>query len=814
MNKMKRQAIITTLAFVLLYTSGMAQVVLSEVCSKNTTTLIINGESPDYIELYNSGTSTVALEGYGLSDDESNVRSWLLPNIDIDPGEYLLILADDEDKLDDYAHTNFKLSDGGEILTLTAADGTILEELDIPSLDADEAYAIINGDWQKANPTPGAANSSGEYPTMAVPTFSINTGMYSSGTTVSITSADDDGIIEYYVNELDDLDKDDDNELVLTLTQTTTVCARADAPNKKQSPLVCHTYVIDTDHQLPILSVIASDEDLFDNTDGLFELGPDASSQFPFFGANFWSDGSTEVYFQYYDETQGALFQGHGDLEMHGGSQARTNPQKTFRLLAKQKYDQPLFEYPFFDSKPSIESYKRLVVRNASGDYNKAHCRDGFLENYLINSGLDIDATAYQPVAVYINGDYYGLMGLREKVDKHYTSSNYGTTDVDMLEEEAVVIEGDSLDYISNVNFVSNNDMAEASNYAQAAAYFDIPSLIDYFIAQVGFNNADWPNNNIKLWRPRSTTDSHWRYLLFDMDASMGRWSWSTAENNMLAEKLDIPANTNLFVALMNGLLDNASFRFDLLNRHQDLFNTAFTPTTSTAAFDSFVATISDEMQRQLLRWPSTTYEEWEGTNIPEIRSYLTDRPQYTTDYFAQQLGVTGTYTLTIDSDEANAVVQLNTLAEVPMGFEGDYYVDVPIRVTASDMPGLQFLHWEVTVGTNTTINTSPTIAEAFDSDVELRAVYQSMATATDLIQHHYIAGAELQVTLYNANGGDVHYELISKAGQLLQVGVLSSLPAGIVTTGIPLAETNTDIVLLHLRSGNKSGTAKILLAR
>jgi len=786
------------------------QIMLSEVCSKNEEALVIDGETPDYIELYNAGSSSVNLEGYGLSDDEDNPRSWLLPNISIGAGEYLIILADDEDKLDEYAHTNFKLSDGGEVLTLTADDGSTIEELDIPSLDPDQAYALINGEWQKANTTPGQENTSGEYPTMPLPDFNVTTGVYQVGTTVTISSPVSTGIIEYYLNDLDDLEKDDDNQLQLTLSQSVIICARADAPTQKQSELVCHTYIVNANHELPILSVLASETDLYDPVDGLFEFGPNASSQFPFLGANFWSEGSTEVYFQYHDPISDEVFAGHGDLEMHGGTQARTNPQKTFKLLAKEKYGQPFFEHQFFKSKPELDSYKRLVVRNASGDYNEAHCRDGFLEDFIIGNGIDVDATAYQPVAVYINGQYYGLMGLREKVDKYYTNSNYGTTDVDMLEEEAVVIEGDSLDYIAHVNYVVDNDMATAANYAQASTYFDIPSLIDYFVVQIGFNNADWPNNNIKLWRPQES-GGKWRYLLFDMDASLGRWSWSTAENDILSEKLDIPTNTNLYIALMNGLFDNADFRNDVLNRHQDLFNTAFAPSKSIAALDELVGNISGEIARHFVKWPSTTYEEWDTVNIPVIREYLQDRPAYSTAYFANHFDIPSSYQLTITSDQPAAAIELNSLDDIDDDFVGRYFEDVPIRVMAADAGATDFVHWEITTSSGTMINSDRELRMAFAEDVQLHAVYGQVSSSTDLIRSHSIVGSDLQLSIYNPTGEAVVFNVYNTIGQRLQAGTLPLGSGDSVRATIPLHTDRTELLIVNLQQGRRSATLKII---
>jgi len=254
--------------------------------------------------------------------------------------------------------------------------------------------------------------------------------------------------------------------------------------------LSCESFIIGEAHDLPVLSLIVDSVRLFDEETGIFELGPNADAAWPFWGANFWSNEDAEVYFQYFN-TADTTFYGHGDVQMHGGRESRTKPQKTFRLKAKNKYNQPFFEHPFFSFKPEINSYKRLVVRNASGDFNAGHCRDGFLEDYLLRAGLNLDANSFEPMVVYINGDYYGVMGLREKIDEYYVQSNYQTIDIDLLEEEILLEFGDTAAFIEHYGFLLREDLSDPVKYEQAKGYFDVLNLTDYFIAQIGNVSGD-----------------------------------------------------------------------------------------------------------------------------------------------------------------------------------------------------------------------------------------------------------------------------------------------------------------------------------
>lgn len=89
------------------------------VASNNTVLADEDGDYSDFIEIYNFGTTTVNLQNFGLTDDESNPFQWVFPNIALQPDKYLLVWASSKNRT--YAsqplHTNFKISAGGETIT-------------------------------------------------------------------------------------------------------------------------------------------------------------------------------------------------------------------------------------------------------------------------------------------------------------------------------------------------------------------------------------------------------------------------------------------------------------------------------------------------------------------------------------------------------------------------------------------------------------------------------------------------------------------------------------------------------------------------
>ncbi|MBL7941799.1 MAG: lamin tail domain-containing protein, partial [Flavobacteriales bacterium] len=75
-----------------------AQVLLNEVASTNPQLVADeSSEYPDWIELYNSGLTTVNIAGWSLTDNPLNPDKWLLPDIDLAPAERLLVFASGND---------------------------------------------------------------------------------------------------------------------------------------------------------------------------------------------------------------------------------------------------------------------------------------------------------------------------------------------------------------------------------------------------------------------------------------------------------------------------------------------------------------------------------------------------------------------------------------------------------------------------------------------------------------------------------------------------------------------------------------------
>ena len=108
-------------------------------------------------------------------------------------------------------------------------------------------------------------------------------------------------------------------------------------------------------------------------------------------------------------------------------------------------------------------TFDSFVLRNSGNDFQYTHIRDAMMQTLV--KDLDIDYQEYRPATSFINGQYWGIYNIREKISEHYPEHRYGVDpdNIDMLENSMSVIHGDALHYRRLIDFISTNDMSTSS---------------------------------------------------------------------------------------------------------------------------------------------------------------------------------------------------------------------------------------------------------------------------------------------------------------------------------------------------------------
>ncbi len=119
-----------------------------------------NWNSPDWIELYNSGNTAIWLGDIYISDNSEIPEKALLPAYALEPGEYFLVFAsgsttDNENNF----HVPFKLGQGDLHISLTRNQTALdIQEMEILPTDISKGR-LENGEWEYfATPTPLSKN--------------------------------------------------------------------------------------------------------------------------------------------------------------------------------------------------------------------------------------------------------------------------------------------------------------------------------------------------------------------------------------------------------------------------------------------------------------------------------------------------------------------------------------------------------------------------------------------------------------------------------------------------------------------------------
>ena len=159
------------IAAALIFSTGKAiagekgGVTIWEVCSVNRAGMPDGqGEYPDWIEIKNTAQVPVSLAGFTLGDGRKKDRQATLPDITLNPDEYMLLCASGREGWDgQYYHVPFRLSAEGELLLLGAPDGRVVQLIYLPAMGADESYGMTgSGIMEKSRyPTPGQENAMG-----------------------------------------------------------------------------------------------------------------------------------------------------------------------------------------------------------------------------------------------------------------------------------------------------------------------------------------------------------------------------------------------------------------------------------------------------------------------------------------------------------------------------------------------------------------------------------------------------------------------------------------------------------------------------
>ena len=605
---------------------------ISEVCAVSSSTALTLPKQ-DWIELYNNTPEAINLSGWSLSKYISDLRFFKFPDVTIEPYSYLVITASatasqDVKSLD----AGFKVSHTGNTLYLTDPDGFVTDSFStgMQRTGVTSGRVVQNNKLTRmffTKATKGTKNdTTGAQPGYAQPVSMESSAgvLVAQAHTVTMTTIQPHGTIYY---TLDGSEPDETSlryEGPVVLEKSAAIRAVVYADGCLPSQITTQTFLMEQPHDLNVVCLTAEPDALFSEESGIWANGPGWTSTYPHQGANFWQDWERECYFEYY-ELDGTLGISFGAGIKNHGQYSRAEAQKSVSINLKEIFNSGTSYYPFF-GEGEIAVFDNLLLRTGGQDIKYTNIIDAYCAR-VVAGQMDLDYMRDVPVAVYVNGEYWGLYYLREKINEAYIENHHGIEEdnLDAIKGVKRVETGSFTAHNDLLNYISKHDMSNPEYFAYVASQIDLEEWTNYWIAETYLSNTD--TGNIRFYHAKDNSVK-WRWILFDMDWALFR---TTYHYNMIEEFIDPKGHGvgNAFsTTIAVNLMKNPEFKTYFIEQYAYHMNTTFRPERMLRILEDMVDQVDSEMVRQCQRWGFTSYSKWEQS-IEKLRTIIKERWDY-----------------------------------------------------------------------------------------------------------------------------------------------------------------------------------------
>ncbi len=636
-------------------------------------------EGVEWIELYNGTEDAINLNGYGLSDDPDDPFMYTFSDSIIEPNGFLLVSTGQiAGALGDILPLNFRLNARGGCIVLTAPNGVVADYFEYQTCYNEIPYgrAYDGGNPALLNKaTPGYSNSASmvsRYVTETVdrerPVFSCPGGFYEEpfyltiehpeGTTVFYTidgTVPDLSSIPYtepiYIEDISS--RPNRYAEILTTYEMNTLYRFGTEPVTKGTVIrarICRdgylseyttdaTYFIGITPEVTTVSLITDPDNLFGYFNGIYTSGvigryapvtknnTTNPENYNLIG-NYTLRGkaaSRPVHVEFYSAESDFKSTGQSaELRINGGLSGAKQPNRSLRLYATSKYgDSNLFDVDFTyqDNRPVDMS--QLVLRT------KRNFITGALQDVLgsvpfLNDNLYVQL--YEPAALYLNGEFWGVAALRERITPKGIAARFGLDKKNMAlikynDRNIDLVSGDPQDLTDYTNlqyYPLSHDMTTEDAYQSIAEQVDLDSYIRQQWARIFFACCDWPDNNMRIFRSHQTdpdnpySDGKWRYVLYDQDLTCMDYTHNTLlyAMGLLEDRADgwdysqkLPEWSTI---LFQGLMDNPHFRQQFLEVYKEYRAEIFQPDYLNGLLDEILSAYGSELEHHVERWSAS----------------------------------------------------------------------------------------------------------------------------------------------------------------------------------------------------------------
>lgn len=673
-----------------------------------------------FVELYNPSETTVSLGNIYVSDDPNNLTKHRLTATHgvLKAGGHTVLWFDNYSR---YAprQIDFSLDADGGTIYISDQDGQLLVSQDYPAAIARTSYARTTDGSETwgvtATPSPGATNEGSTFATVRLdaPVVDQNGQLFEGSLQICVNIPE--GATLRYTTDgsTPSLANGQTSETGLfNIDKTTVYRFRLFKDGMLPSAVVTRSYILNNNYTLPIVSVVGNNADLFGADYGIFVKGNgngikgNGQSE----ACNWNTDWEHPVNFEFIRDNQ-SVFNQEANIKSAGGWSRAWNPH-SFKLKAGKVFEgKKYFDYQFFAAKPYLR-HKVLHMRNGGND-NNARYIDAAIQEMVQRSGIDVDGQCYQPTIHFINGVYKGVINMREPNNKHFALANWGI-DTDMVDQ--FEISPDS-GYVQKAgDKASFRRWYELSaNAADDAVYeeicktcVDVDEFINYLAVEFYVGGTDFPQNNIKGYRPR-IENGKFRFVTFDLDFAFNTndpfnnfFSRQYYTFNALYDLTDAKAaGKNIvegnrireeieLITIFLNMLQNDKFRKQFIDTYCLVASSVFEPTRCQQIADEVYNNVYPAMEQEGRWWDlyNSYNKVWNGFSTSR-QNTLTNVIK---NYSQFKLQNTNKQAVQLSANIEDARLFVNELPVPTNRING--YLYSPVTLRASAPAGYKFLGW------------------------------------------------------------------------------------------------------------------------
>ncbi len=668
--------------------------------------LLYTGQRPEYFELNMSNLKSILVEGINVlaiqinnvsaSSTDLSGRTWLHFGLNTKEKVYRSnpawfdILPDTKSNIT--LHTDFKLS-RNEVLSLYNNSSILVDTVRINAEFNNSNARIPDGaQWcYLESPSPSKTNGSKCLEAYSsIPVVSHKSGYYPSSIQVNVSGIE----CRYTVDGSDPSSVSPIFPTTLAISKTTSLKVRSFETGKLPSKVSTALFVINETSKLPVVSITSAPGNLFnDGTNG-----PAVYDK----AKGFTQSQKTGCHIQYFSRDKSLWFEENASFTPVGNYSLDFG-QKSIQFVFDEDWGAANEEIPniFFNDKPNLKSLHGFRVRNLDDDAASTRMRDVVANRMGINTACG--SAAYQNVAVYINGRYWGHYAARELLDNYFMRDNYNANpdSVNMVKTAYSIKpdyypeEGSEKSFIELSNYIIQTNLTNEVNYNLVLDKIDLDNWVDYYANEIYNNNTDWyPSeyfNNIRL---AECTDPKvkWKFILWDMGVSQG--NYVGVNYNLLRASLESPQTPNRYTDMMNSLLKNSKFKNYFINRFADLMNENWVTSKIHKMIDDNASEMASEISKDNKRWGSVDSISWRN-NIQVLKQFHTQRPSIQRNHIQTYFKLAKQVEITLDVLPKGAgVVKISSITPENLPWKGIYFNGNPVTLIAIANPGFTFTHW------------------------------------------------------------------------------------------------------------------------